>query len=648
MVISIIIVNYNVKYFLEQCLCAVKKATSNIEAEIFVVDNNSSDESISYLQPRFPFVQFIHNKENIGFAKANNQVLERCKGEYILYLNPDTIVPEDCFEKCFEFFKMTADCGAIGVKMIDGSGTFLPESKRGFPSPIASFFKLTGLAELFPRSPFFNQYSLGYLNPFKNHRVDVLAGAYLMARSSIIHSINGFDEAFFMYGEDIDLSYRIQQSGFNNYYLADSTILHFKGESTKKGSLNYVKMFYSAMSIFVHKHYSGNKAHIFSLFIHTAIVLRAGISILKSFVVKVGMPLLDALIIFFTLWFVKNEWTAIVRNGLEFTLDNFPMTFFSFTVIFLVTGAVSGMYDKPDKPLKTFLASTSGIVLMIAAYALFPDRLRFSRSVVVLGGFVAAAAITIFRWILLKINWIEPSDEEYKFQQTAIVGTIEEYKRVYSIFNHAGIEERIIGRISVDENNKNSIGDIKEIKELLNKLNIKELIFCEGKLSNYLIIQLVQTLPRSINYRFIGNDSDSIVGSDSKATSGETLAAEGFYRINEAYNKRMKRVVDIFFSIYLLITFPLQILFVKGIGSMVKNCIKVLSNKFTWVGYTIKEIKLPTLKKSIITCYGLPVRTVHPLNKEALHHLNLQYAKNYDFWIDIKILFKNYKQLGKE
>ena len=275
MVISIIIVNYNVKYFLEQCLCSVKKATGNIEAEVFVVDNNSTDESISYLQPRFPFVNFIYNQENLGFAKANNRVLQSCKGDYILYLNPDTIVPEDCFEKCIEFFNRTNDCGAVGVKMIDGSGTFLPESKRGFPSPIASFFKLTGLAELFPRSSFFNQYSLGYLNPFQNHKVDVLAGAFLMARSKIIHSIKGFDEAFFMYGEDIDMSFRIQQSGYNNYYLADSTILHFKGESTKKGSLNYVKMFYSAMSIFVHKHYSGNKALIFSLFIHTAIVLRA-------------------------------------------------------------------------------------------------------------------------------------------------------------------------------------------------------------------------------------------------------------------------------------------------------------------------------------------------------------------------------------
>ena len=646
MVISIIIVNYNVKYFLEQCLCSLRKATSTIESEVFVVDNNSSDESISYLKHRFPLVNFIYNEENVGFAKANNQVLQQCKGDYILYLNPDTIIPEDCFEKCIEFFEKTSDCGAIGIKMIDGSGTFLPESKRGFPSPIASFFKLTGLSELFPRSPIFNQYSLGYLSPFQNHKVDVLAGAFLMAKSSIIHSINGFDEAFFMYGEDIDISYRIQQSGYNNYYLADSTILHFKGESTKKGSLNYVKMFYSAMSIFVHKHYSGNKARIFSLFIHTAIVLRAVLSLLKSFVVKVGMPLLDALIIFFSLWFVKNEWTAFVRDGIDFPLDNFPLAFFSFTIIFLVTGAVSGMYDKPDKPLKTFFASISGIVLMIAAYSLFPERLRFSRSVVVLGGIFAAVAITMFRWLLLKINWIEPSDEEYKFQQTAIVGTYEEYKRVHAIFSHAGIEERIIGRISVNNNSKHSIGDIKELKELLNKLNIKELIFCEGTLTNYLIIQLVQTLPRTINYRFIGNNSDSIVGSDSKATSGETVASEGFYRINEAYNKRMKRVVDIFFSLYLIFTFPIQVFFVKGITSLLKNSFRVLANNLTWIGYTTKEIHLPILKSSVITCYGFPVNTVHPLNKEALHHLNLQYAKNYDFWTDVKILLKNYKHLS--
>jgi len=274
MTLSIIIVNYNVKYFLEQCLCSVEKAIAHIEAEVFVVDNNSTDGSVAYLKNKFSFVHFIANADNVGFGKANNQALQYCTGDYILFLNPDTIVAEDCFTKCVSFFKKNKDCGALGIKMIDGSGTFLPESKRAFPSPMASFFKLTGISALFPTSPVFNQYSLGFLDEFSNHKVDVLAGAFIMTTNTVIQSVKGFDEDFFMYGEDIDLSYRIQKLGYNNYYFAESSIIHFKGESTKKGSLNYVKMFYSAMSIFVKKHYKGSTAKVFSIVIQLAIILR--------------------------------------------------------------------------------------------------------------------------------------------------------------------------------------------------------------------------------------------------------------------------------------------------------------------------------------------------------------------------------------
>ncbi|MCU0323238.1 MAG: glycosyltransferase family 2 protein [Chitinophagaceae bacterium] len=254
MKLSVIIVNYNVKYFLEQCLHSVVKAVQRIDAEIFVVDNCSTDGSIAYLQPQFATVQFIANTENVGFGKANNQALAIAKGDYILFLNPDTIVPEDCFEKCIAFFEQTPNCGALGIKMVDGKGIFLPESKRAFPSPLTSFFKLVGLASFFPKSSVFNKYALGHLSENENHEVDVLAGAFMLLRKQVIEKVTGFDETFFMYGEDVDLSYRVQAAGYKNYYFSNSSIIHFKGESTKKGSLNYVRMFYQAMSIFVQKH----------------------------------------------------------------------------------------------------------------------------------------------------------------------------------------------------------------------------------------------------------------------------------------------------------------------------------------------------------------------------------------------------------
>lgn len=282
MELSIIIVNYNVKFFLEQCLHAVQKAISTIDAEIFVVDNHSSDHSVSYLKPLFPAVRFIENTRNIGFGAANNQALASSSGDYILFLNPDTLMPEDCLINCLSFIRSKADAGALGIRMLDGSGNFLPESKRAFPSPMAAFYKLIGLSAIFPQSARFNQYSLGHLNPLHNHRVDVLAGAFMLVSKPVLNITGSFDERFFMYAEDIDLSYRIQRAGFSNYYFSGSCILHFKGESTRKGSLNYVLLFYNAMRVFVQKNYRGTRAGIFSLFIQVAIFFRGFFSVLDK------------------------------------------------------------------------------------------------------------------------------------------------------------------------------------------------------------------------------------------------------------------------------------------------------------------------------------------------------------------------------
>ena len=281
MQLSVIIVNYNVKYFIEQCLCSVQQAIKNINAEIIVVDNNSSDGSIEYLREKFAAVKFIINNNNEGFAKANNIALKECKGDYVLFLNPDTIIAEDVLQNCIDFFAQHNEAGAVGVRMIDGSGNFLPESKRSFPSPAVSFFKLSGFSSLFPKSKLFNRYALGFLKEDKVHEVDVLCGAFLMTKKNLLLQLNGFDESFFMYGDDIDLCYRIQQAGYKNYYSGSQTVIHFKGESSKQNSSAYVKMFYKAMIVFVRKHYKSN-AWLTGFLLHTGIYLRAFASFIAS------------------------------------------------------------------------------------------------------------------------------------------------------------------------------------------------------------------------------------------------------------------------------------------------------------------------------------------------------------------------------
>jgi GT2 family glycosyltransferase len=252
--LSIIIVNYNVKLLLKACLDSVVRAIENIETEVIVIDNASTDESISYLQPMFPHFKFLVNTVNEGFAKANNKALALASGEYILFLNPDTTVPPDCFHKCLMFFHNHPDAGALGVRMIDGSGEFLKESKRGFPAPLVSLWKMCGVTGMFPRSPIFARYYLGHLDEKSDHAVDVLSGAFMMVKKEALSKTGGFDERFFMYAEDIDLSYRIKKAGYTNYYFAGTTIIHYKGSSTKK-DFTYVRQFYKAMSQFVKKYY---------------------------------------------------------------------------------------------------------------------------------------------------------------------------------------------------------------------------------------------------------------------------------------------------------------------------------------------------------------------------------------------------------
>jgi GT2 family glycosyltransferase len=282
--ISIVIVNYNVKHFLEQCLHSVFKSVKAINSEVFVVDNNSVDGSCQMVREKFPQVKLIENKFNAGFSKANNQAIKQAIGRYILLLNPDTFVQEDTLKKCIDFCDAKTDIGGLGVKMIDGKGEFLPESKRALPTPLVAFYKIFGLSALFPKSKTFGKYHLGYLDKDKNHEVEVLAGAFMMLRKSVLDTIGLLDETFFMYGEDIDLSYRIIKAGFKNFYFSDTAIIHYKGESTKKGSINYVMVFYKAMIIFAQKHFTKKRANLYSILIHFAIYFRAALGIIRRVV----------------------------------------------------------------------------------------------------------------------------------------------------------------------------------------------------------------------------------------------------------------------------------------------------------------------------------------------------------------------------
>jgi O-antigen biosynthesis protein len=624
----------------------VQKAIAGMQAEVIVVDNCSSDNSMDYLTPRFPSARFIANKENAGFAKACNQGLQQATGKYILFLNPDTILPEDCFQKCIFFFESTKHAGALGVKMLDGSGKFLKESKRSFPSPMTSLYKLFGLSKLFPRSKIFSKYHLGNLTENENHEADVLAGAFMMVKKEVLNNVGGFDEAFFMYGEDVDLSYRIQKAGYKNYYFAETSIIHFKGESTRKGSMNYVKMFYNAMSIFVRKHYGGSRAGFFIFLIHIAIWLRAALTAASNFIRRIGLPLIDAGLILLSFWLMKNIWNEYVRTDTQYENKLLWVAFPAYTIFYLIAAYYAGLYDRWYKRSELVRSTLVATIVLLAAYALLPEQYRFSRAIVLFGAMLAFILISVLRWILIQAAVLNSNKDKEEKLNIIIAGSPEEFEETRLLLKDAGTQQRILGRLAVIENDSATIGYWKKMRQLTSTIPVREIIFCQGSLTFKEIVDGIQQLPTAIAAKIHAGGSSSIVGSDSKDTSGEAVSKEIGYKLADPYNRRLKRLMDACVALFSIITFPVHLFIVKKPIGFIKNCFSVLFAQKTWIGYAITEKHLPKLNNGVIACNGVPVSSTQQLPNESLQMMDYWYARDYELAADLKLLWKGYRRLG--
>ncbi|RYU82125.1 glycosyltransferase family 2 protein [Hymenobacter persicinus] len=656
MKLSVVIVNYNVCYFLEQALLSVQKAVAKLgaPAEVFVVDNNSVDGSVAMVKARFPEVILIENKDNPGFSRANNQAMRVARGEYILLLNPDTVVEEDTFRACCDFMDAHPDGGGLGVTMLDGQGKFLPESKRGLPTPLVAFYKIFGLASLFPKSRTFGRYHLGFLPKDQNHEIEVLSGAFMLMRKAALDQVGLLDEDYFMYGEDIDLSYRLTRGGWKNYYFAGTRIIHYKGESTKRTSVNYVFVFYRAMVIFARKHFAPQRAGLFSLLINSAIWLRAGVAVLQRLLTQAAPVLLDAALIYAGMYFLKSYW----EENHKYVRTDYPPEFMlvavpAYILVWLTSAYFSGAYDQPVKTSRIVRGIFVGTVV-ISAVSNFFDAYRFSKALIILGGVWAVAALVGRRLGSHFLRYRDLRLSERRQKNVAIVGSAQESRRVRHLLETAAVQARIIGYVApeaaVDSSTSpdDLLGEVRQLEDIIRIYALDELIFCGRDLSASQIITLMVGLPQHppVAYKILPEDSEYIIGSSSKDAPGDYYALDIALNLFRPQQVRNKRVLDVLTSLGLLLGAPLFIWLQKHKAGFLRNCLRVLGGSRTWVGLRYMAGPRNTRRAVLSPADAAQAGTL--LTEATRRRLELLYAKDYEPGTDLSLLLRCFRHLGRE
>lgn len=599
------------------------------------------------VRQKYPTVKLICNDENVGFARANNQAIRQSAGEYVLLLNPDTLVQEDTFEKIISFMDAHPEGGGLGVKMIDGKGNFLPESKRGLPTPWVAFYKIFGLSRLFPKSKTFGRYHLTFLDREKIHEVDVLSGAFMLLRKTTLEKSGLLDEDYFMYGEDIDLSFCITKAGYKNYYFPETTIIHYKGESTKKTSINYVIIFYKAMLIFARKHFSTRYAALLGFFIHMAVYFRAFAAIVYRVGVSLFFPLIDFAVIYGGMLVIKDFWEKSM-----FGTDNYypPVYVYyilpAYVIFWLFTIYFLGGYERPVKIVNILKGLLWGLIPVLIFYALLPEHLRFSRAILLFGFAWALMILPLYRFIF-SVSGIRFFALSRKGERRIVlVSAYEEFKRVSEMIREILPNPVVVGYISTENNGNNPelLGNISDINEIVKTARPDEVIFCSANIPTQSVIEKMLVLSSmNIDFKIANPDSIAIVGSNSIHSAGDLYLIEN-NSITKPLNQRLKRMLDIFLCLFSIIFYVFLLFFVKKPAAFFSNIIAVISGSKTWIGfYPSRQEGLPVLKKAVLPPYPMPKFPVVPAN---ISKINLTYARKYIVTNDIYLFFNNIKYLG--
>lgn len=649
MKVSVIIVNYNVRYFLEVCLHSVLRAAEGMAVEIIVVDNNSGDDSMEMVRTKFPSVICIANTDNKGFSKANNQGVAIATGEYVLFLNPDTVMPEDFFRKTVGYMDAHPEAGSLGPRLIDGKGVFAPDSKKSFPTLSVAIFKTTGLNKLFPKSPYINKYYAVHVGEWDTASVEVLSGCCMLVRKHVIDKIGGaFDEDYFMYCEDVDLAYRIQRAGYHNMYYPEATLIHYKGESTRKSTLSYVRIFNEALVTFVRKHYGKQQAGLFILFINFGIVLRAVLGAVKSVIKVLRMPLFDALVLWATLWLMSEFWVTQVKAVKALPLHYMLATFPVYIFLWVFSMYLNSAYDSPYRALRVVRGMLIGSVFNLAYYGLLGPELRYSRVLVMLSGFVGTVALLGLHELLYRLGIFKFIPYEELPRKAVIVAGKEEYLDTAATLNQVHYAPGLEGRISTNGDEPDAIGNLDLMKPVLYTSGVNEIIFCMENIRYDEMFRKMQECGPQYEYKIHLPGTQSFVGSNSSHTAGDLYTADLRYDLAAFSMQRNKRVVDLVSALIFLVFSPLLLFKVKEPGAFLNACLAVLSGRKTWIGYALQKetAHLPATKPFILPPYNL-LDDFTPADKIKLQMYE-EYARHYHPSTDISFLMKNFRWIGKK
>ncbi len=665
--LSVIIVNYNVRQFLENSLASIRRAMDGLQGEIFVVDNASDDGSVEMVRASFSDVCLIENKENLGFARANNLALARACGRFLLLINPDTVVQEDTFRVMLRFFEEHPDAGLAGCKILNPNGSIQLPCRRSFPTPWVAFTKVFGLAALFPGSRLFGKYNLTFLSPDETYPVDAVSGSFMMLRREVYEKIGGLDEEFFMYGEDLDWCYRVQQAGYKVYYVHSTKIIHFKGESTRRSEIDEVRIFYGAMQVFVEKHYGSSGT--VKLVLNAGILFRAAVAWLGRIVQPLLIAATDFLLVDCALLL-----SAYLYFGhfLLFPRNASTVVWFVPSLIVVLAISAAGGYGKHRYAVgRASVAVIAGYV-GISAAVYFAKSLGYSRAVVLISGLLSFLLIPGWR-LIVRTGWRRSlhkvSHKSLFGSRTLIVGTGPSAQEVlrklrarvddgYDVRGFIALHNKEVGEKIAG---LDVLGSIESAGKVIDEQRANDVIFSTDGLSYTDILGVIaRSRNRSVNFRLVPNSLEAILGK-TRIDQLDTLPLIDIdYNIHQTSNLILKRVFDFMLGgiLMLLLYIPAWLFQAirrrkaeAGTAASILQLPLVLSGERSLVGLPddhsspLGQRLAARYPGNYLGPYGLTgliqINMRDDLEYDEMERYGLYYAKNQSLVLDAEIILKS-------